>query len=417
MRLYGAFVVFGLVACKGPQHPHVAAAGSSTTEVGRAGFGLRAVSASRAVALSSTSESIVTVPHGEWRGAGSVSALVDVGAVHALAVQRSGGELRGEPGSVLISIDDTGAEHWHLAIDATEWVLVTSMAALGDDVIVGGSFDGTLRIADKVVSSAGGSDGFVARISSTGKIVWLVRLGGAQADAVQGVATRKDRIAIAGTFTGAADILGEPLKAYDDRLPYADAFVAELDGNGARRWQQSLGGKGDESVAGVAIDARGNVAIAGSTREVLYVGSQHLVTGGESDGYVAWFGGNGEQGAAMLIGGLDTDGLRAITAVDDRVVVGGFFSGQIKLGDRTFTADGASGGGDDAFFVALEPQGLVGDSWHIGGEGREDVVSLASIPGGFVAGISHTASAKLDDETLPAPADPLSGAAVITHGL
>ena len=206
---------------------------------------------------------------------------------------------------------------------------------------------------------------------------------------MQGVAVARDRIAIAGTFTGAADILGEPLKAYDERLPYADGFVAGLDANGARRWQQAFGGKGDESVAGVAIDARGNVVVAGSTRDVLYVGDQHLVTGGESDGFVAWFGGNGEQGAITLIGGLDTDGLRAITAVDERVVVGGFFTGQLKLGERTLVADGPSGGGDDAFFAALDPHGLVLESWHVGGEGREDVVSLAAIPGGFVAGITH----------------------------
>src|SRR5947207_9526158 len=104
MRRFGAFVVFGasLAACKDPQHPRVAAAGSSTTEVGRAGFGLRAVSASRVIALSNKSESIVTLPHGEWKGAGNVSVLVDVGAIHAVAVQRSGGELRGDPGSVLL---------------------------------------------------------------------------------------------------------------------------------------------------------------------------------------------------------------------------------------------------------------------------------------------------------------------------
>ena len=176
---FGLSITFssGLIAaCKGAQHPHVAAAGSSTTEVGRAGFGLRGVSASRVIALSSRTESVVTLPHGEWKGAGTVAALGDVGALRAIAVQRSGGELRGDRACVVIALDDTGKDRWHLTIDSTEWVLATAMAALGDDVIVGGSFDGTLRIADKVVTSAGGSDGFVARIASDGKLVWLVRL-------------------------------------------------------------------------------------------------------------------------------------------------------------------------------------------------------------------------------------------------
>ena len=70
----------------------------------------------------------------------------------------------------------------------------------GDDLIVGGSFAGTLRIGERVIASAGGSDGFVARVHE-GQPVWLVRVGGAGADAVQGVAATKDRVAIAGTCT------------------------------------------------------------------------------------------------------------------------------------------------------------------------------------------------------------------------
>ena len=57
----------------------------------------------------------------------------------------------------------------------------------------------------------------------------------------------------------------------------------------------------------------------------------------------------------MLVGGLDFDGLRAIAAVGDKVVAGGFFSGSIKLGERTLTA----GGGDDSFVAAFDSNGTV----------------------------------------------------------
>ncbi|HTL33200.1 MAG TPA: hypothetical protein VL326_08750, partial [Kofleriaceae bacterium] len=322
--------------------------------------------------------------------------------------------VRGDPGAVVVAMKPSG---FRLPIDSTEWSLVTSMAALGDDILVGGSFGGTLRIADKVVSSAGGSDGFLARISSTGQLVWLIRCGGGGADAIQGVSTSGNRIAIAGTFTAGADLLGEPLKAYDERLPYADAFVAELDENGARRWQQTLGGKGDEAVAGVAIDANGRVVIAGSGREVIYVGNQHLVTAGDSDGFVAWYGPKGEPQHAMLLGGFDDDGIRSIAAVDDRVVIGGFFSGQLKLGDRTLEADGKTGAGYDAYLVAIDGNGIASSTWHVGGAGSEDIVGVTAIAGGFIAGISHTGAAKLDDATLAAPTDPASGAAIVLRGL
>ena len=427
MRPRGALLVFGaFVACKGAEHPRVPAAGSETLEVGRAGFSLRGVAAdgTRAfVALSGTSGSVIEARRGtavDWSAdlRGAIEGIALAGRSLIVAEQASGDGVRGDPAVLVKAIDaDAGKPTWSLTIDSTEWSLVTGMAALGNDIVVGGSFAGTLRIADKVVSSAGGSDGFVARLSQDGKLVWLVRLGGGGADAVQGVATSESRIAIAGTFTAGADLLGEPLAAYDERLPYADAFAAELDDKGTRRWSKTFGGKGDESVAGVAIDARGNVVVAANGREVIYVGSQHLVTGGDSDGVVVWYDGNGEQGPAVLVGGFDFEGLRAITAIDDRVVVGGFFAGTLKLGDRSMTADGKTGGGDDAFLLELDSRGLMHSAWHVGGEGREDIVSLTHIPGGFVAGVAHTGSAKLDDATLPAPADPMSGAAIVKRGL
>lgn len=427
MRPRGALLVFGvLIACKGPEHPRAPAAGSETLEVGRPGFSLRSVTGDGArmfVALSSTSESVIEARRGTaigWKadGRGPVEGLALAGPMLVVAEQTTGDGVRGDPAVTVRALDaDAGKPAWSVTIDSTEWSLVTGMAALGNDVLVGGSFAGTLRIADKVVSSAGGSDGFVARISASGQLVWLVRLGGGGADAVQGVATAENRIAVAGTFTAGADLLGEPLAAYDERLPYADAFVAELDDKGTRRWSKTFGGKGDESVAGVAIDARGNVVVAANGREVIYVGSQHLVTGGDSDGVVVWYDRHGEQGPAVLVGGFDFEGLRAITAIDDRVVVGGFFAGTLKLGDRSLTADGKTGGGDDAFLLELDSRGHMHTSWHIGGEGREDIVSLTHVPGGFIAGVTHTGSAKLDDATLPAPADPLSGAAIVKRGL
>jgi hypothetical protein len=121
----------------------------------------------------------------------------------------------------------------------------------------------------------------------------------------------------------------------------------------------------------------------------------------------------GEQAGAILIGGPDFDGISAITAVGDRVVVGGFFSGSMRVGDRTLSA----GGGDDAWLAALDASGSVVRSWQVGGEGREEITALAPVGGGFVAGVAHSARAAVDDHALPAPADPAAGAALLVRGV
>ena len=337
--------------------------------------------------------------------------------------------MRGQPGAVLAALDAaTGKVQWQVAVDASEWAVIAAVAATPDGIAVAGTFQGTLRVGAAVVASAGRSDGFVARISLDGQLAWLVRVGGEGADGLAGVALAQDRVAIAGTVAAGAELLGQPLPAVDERSLLADAFVAELDRDGHRAWAKTFGGAADDHVAGVAIDGRGRVVVAAIARETVRIDGVELAARGPADGLVAWFSPAGVPGAAMLLGGGELDGLRAICAAGDRAIVGGFFTGTLQLGDRVLTA---TGGGEDAFLAELD-EGKVVASWPIGGDGREEIVALSAIPGGFAAGIAHTTAATVGaaepattatmtrggaGTTLPSPQDPLAGFAVITRGV
>ncbi len=406
-----------LAGCPAPKHP-AQPAGALTLEIGRDSASLRGVAGDGArtfAALTANDETTIearTQPAWSVKLGGQGGALA-IGAKHLYAALGgttvAGVALRGEPGAMIVALDPTtGATAWKLASDSSEWSVIAAIAPTSDGVIVGGSFSGTLRAGAKTVSSAGGSDGFVARIAANGDVVWLERIGGVNPDAVQGVAVAGDRIAIAGTFGAGADLLGEPLKPYDDKVPRADGFVAELDAKGARQWSQSFGGKLDDSVVGVAIDGAGRVAVAASVREVIKIGSTELIAMGDADGAVAWWGKDGTPGRAVQLGGADFDGVRAIVAVGERIVVGGFFSGTIAIGDRKLTA----GGGDDAYLAAFD-NGAIAAVWSVTGEGREEIAALAAVPGGVLAGVTHTAHAAIDGASLPAPKDPVSGAALV----
>jgi outer membrane protein assembly factor BamB len=340
---------------------------------------------------------------------GAVLALTGSAAIPPGAVI----ELRGEPGAAVVALDAvTGAPKWRVTFDASEFAVISAIApATAGGFVVGGSFSGTLRAGDAVVSSAGKSDGFVALVGPTGAVAWLVRLGGPGADAVQGVAMRADRVAIAGTFAAGAELGGVALPPFEDRSPLADAFVAELDAAGARRWAITFGGKADDSVAGVAIDTSGRVAVAANARGTMHVGSTEVHAHGAADGLVVWVSPGGELGVTTLLGGPDFDGLRAIAAVDDRVVVGGFFSGTATLGATTL----AAGGGDDAFLATIDATGAVGHAWQVGGAGREEIIGISAIPGGFVAAVGHTAELVVGTDRLAAPTDPSAGAALVVR--
>jgi hypothetical protein len=428
-RLLAAATLVGVAACPAPRSPGAVVQAGAAIEIGRTGSLLAGVAGDGATVFAALTAQPAPAPvttiealrpargaapiwHTEIPGRGGPLAIAGARLIAVLGGTGSvaGLALRGEPGAAVAALDAaTGAPVWKLAVDSTEWAVIAAIAPAGGDVVIGGAFAGTLRIADRVVSSAGETDGFVARLTAAGGVAWLVRVGGLHADAVHGVAVAGDRIAIAGTFAPGAELLGEPLVPLDERSPRADGFVAELDATGARRWVQCFGGKADDAIAGVAIDAAGRIAIAATAIDTVHIGGSELTATGPADGLVAWWGPGGTLLNAVLLGGPDFDGLGAIVAAGDRVVVAGFYSGAIRLGSRALTA----GGGDDAFVAELDLAGTVAQVWPVGGEGREEVTALAAVPGGFVAGVAHTAAAQLDGTALPAPADPMSGAAIL----
>jgi hypothetical protein len=417
-----ALLALLLCACPAPRRP-TPIIGAATIDIGRDGASLRGVASDGTrsfAALTIGDATLIEARTGSavaWSvtlaGQGGAIAASDAVFVALGGKQAATLALRGDPGAVLVALDGkTGAQRFALAIDATDWSQVTTLATFDGGVVVGGSFSGTLRVGAKVVSSAGKADGFVARVDGKGEAVWLIRAGGVHADAVQGVATAGERIAIAGTFAATAELLGTPLVAYDDKTPRADGFVAELDAKGTRVWSQTFGGKLDDSVVGVAIDGAGRIAVAANARSVIKIGATELVTMGDGDGAIGWWAKDGAPGPAVQLGGAEFDGVRAIAAVGKRIVVGGFFSGTIRVGQQRLTADG----GDDAYLAAFE-NGVPSGLWPVTGEGREEIAAIGAMPGGFVAGVTHTARAKVDDAELRAPKDPLSGAALVMRPL
>jgi hypothetical protein len=187
-----------------------------------------------------------------------------------------------------------------------------------------------------------------------GKPTWAIRLGGNAAESGRAVAVdARGELYLTGLFRGEVDFgSGARFTAAG-----ADGFLARLGPDGAVRWARQLGGPNDDIADALVLDPQGNPVVAGSFSGKLSVGDGFLESDGADDMFVAAFDADGRRRWAKRMGGVDVDGADGL-AVDARgaVAVVGVFAGYTDLGGgHELVGSGQS----DILLVVLEPDGVV----------------------------------------------------------
>jgi hypothetical protein len=222
---------------------------------------------------------------------------------------------------------------------------------------------------------------------ATGKPRWAKGFGGLGTDYARAVAIGADgAIAVAGYFDGeptfgALGTRKATPPGEDAKKPTADVFVLGLDKTGAPLWVQTFGGPRDDTANGVAVGKDGTVVAAGNFDDALDIasadGKHHLKAeaAGSDDLFVAAFSKTGAPLWLWTAGGIDSDGADTVVATDDGGwLVGGSFTGEIKLGDTTYT----SKGGTDAILVKLTKTGEIQWVQQMGGAYNDSINALAT---------------------------------------
>lgn len=308
--------------------------------------------------------------------------------------------LRGAPGAAVVMLGADGAPTWTVGVGGTRWAMVRAVVLDGDDVLVGGAFAGTLRIGDRVVTAAGGVDGFWARLDGAGHLVALARMGGDGFDAVTGVAALTDgRLAIVGTFTGPAELAGTDLdSARGDRIG-GDGFVATFDRAGALAWARTWGGAYEDTGAGVAALAGGELVVAGTITGEVDVAGRRLTSRGTSDGMVAVLAGDGAVRGVTLVGGPDVDSVTAVASggAGGHALVAGRYNGAIATRAGTVAAPSADAG----FVAVVDRDGVIGLAPVVSAAATVDV-RIAADPRGWLAAAHADVPLALGADAQPA---------------
>ncbi len=295
-----------------------------------------------------------------------------------------GGASSGGPTTTLTSAGGQDVFGWALLDSTGAFFNAVSVGGTGDEsaasanssggnsrIPLAGTFSGTMTAGSngpvaRVLTSAGGTDGFVASWDPLfNRIAAAAVIGGPDDDAVQVVNTTGLAFVLAGRFgstvTCAPNVgsppIFPPITLNNSSAAGSDVFWACYNDLGSFLYPifaSAFGGPGDESATGLAVDSTRQTYLTGTFTGATRVGGSLLVAAGQQDAFVAKLTSSGTPVWTRALGGVGNDAAPAVTVYfpgsSVPLLVAGTYESSLSLGGALLTAVG----GADVFVTAFE---------------------------------------------------------------
>jgi hypothetical protein len=259
-----------------------------------------------------------------------------------------------------------------IGADASGNVLVTGYIGKGL------MFDAGVNFGGGALFSAGGYDAFLVKYSPTGQYLWSLRLGGLGNDVGMAVAADPSgNVFMLGTFEGTVDFGGGPVTSAGLR----DIFLVKYTSAGQLVWARQFRGSGDDVANALAVDAAGDLLLAGKFQSSVSFGGAALSSAGGDDAFlVKLSGATGNQAWARSFGSTSQD-IATGVAVDGsgNVVVSGYYAGAVDFGGGALTSVAI-----DVFVAKYDSAGSHLWSRRFGGTDIQMSDAVAAAPSGDV---------------------------------
>lgn len=156
-------------------------------------------------------------------------------------------------------------------------------------IFVTGEFNASANFSGQSIYTTGSADVFVACYDNNGNIQWIRKGGGKLIDRARGIGTDGNNLFISGQFSKWATFGSTTRYAADN----SDIFVAAISPSGGWLWATSGGGAPDpyenlgyESGDGICADGYGNVYSSGAFLKDVSFGGTYLTAYGRTDAYI-----------------------------------------------------------------------------------------------------------------------------------
>jgi hypothetical protein len=288
------------------------------------------------------------------------------------------------------------------------------------NTVVAGYFQGTVRVGNFTLTSAGGADVLVARVSPTGQWLQAVQGGGAADDYAYDLALdAAGNATVAGVFEVSSSSQPGFTTTFGTTTLTAtgseDSFVATLSTGGTWTRVLRVGNTASCIVAAVRYEANGNLLVAGGfegpslTLGSTTLGSTTLGSRARETPFVAQLtpGGQWQQAAAPAVTYLSNNANFGISEIArdpaGALVVAGVFRGTVQLDFYTLTNQSSSSTGD-LFVGRLDNYGQWQQMAQGGGSSDDYPTAFVLTPAGEVligGALSGTSTARFGAFTAP----------------
>jgi hypothetical protein len=270
------------------------------------------------------------------------------------------------------------------------------------NIFVAGWFSETVDFGFGPVVSAGDRDGYVMRRDPSGKIVWVKTFGGPEKDVAWSIAV---------DASGDVAIAGSFHKSFvfpGETTPITaqgayDIVVQKYSSDGKLLWHREFGGPKDDHAFGVQFDKTGAVIVVGNYEGKVMPGPLPMESLGQRDAFVIKYDGAGNTVWAKSLGGPGMDfGYGVATDPSGRIFVAGS-----TMGTADFGAGPSTGGEDtDAVVFALSPEGKTEWVRRYGDRNAQDALVIGAAPdGGFAVGGQFAGTLEIGTTKLTTTAD------------
>ncbi|MBU0910353.1 MAG: hypothetical protein KJ717_12380, partial [Proteobacteria bacterium] len=314
----------GLFTSAGGQDIFLARFSAAGSHLWSMAFGDGADQVGNAVAIDSAGNIIVT---------GELSGSADFG----------GGSLSSAGGRdiFLVRFGADGSHHWSMCFGDGADQIGRHVAVDGaSNILITGTFAGAMDFGGGTLSSNGDQDMFLASFSTYGMHRWSQGFGRKFDQAGQAIAVDDaGDVVVTGSFAGSMDFGGGLLTSNGGQ----DMFLARFDALGNHLWSMAFGDAADQSGASVAVNCSGSIVATGFFEGLVDFGGGPLASSGLRDIFLAEFDPHGAHLLSQAFGDADDQqGTVVAASPADDVLAAGDFAGSVNFGGGTLISAGGS---------------------------------------------------------------------------